>query len=165
MVYAHPGIGYVGHLAQELLLRRTGLRMTPVPYRSGAEVVRSLLAERDPAVHHHRLHQPALHPRRQAEGAGRRRRQPRAAAARGADPGGGARGALAGFEATVWHGILAPAGLPEALTTAANRVFNAVMRQPEVVRVIEQTQAGRSSAARRTQFAAFIRPSMPAGRR
>ena len=38
MVYAHPGIGYSGHLAQELFLRDLGLRMTPVPYRSGAEV-------------------------------------------------------------------------------------------------------------------------------
>ena len=53
MVYAHPGIGHASHLAQELILRRTDVQMTPVPYRSGAEVMRSLLQrdrERLPTV-------------------------------------------------------------------------------------------------------------------
>ena len=43
MPYAHPGIGHASHLAQELLLRRAEIQMTPVPYRSGAEVMRSLI--------------------------------------------------------------------------------------------------------------------------
>ena len=44
LVYAHPGIGYAGHLAQEQMNRDLGLKMTPVPYRSGAEVARSIIA-------------------------------------------------------------------------------------------------------------------------
>ena len=35
MPYAHPGIGYSGHLAQELMLRDLGLKMTPVPTAAG----------------------------------------------------------------------------------------------------------------------------------
>ena len=61
------------------------------------------------------------------------------------------------FEAVVWHGIVAPAGLPPDITAAANRVFNAVIQQPEVRQVVEQTQAGEVVGGTPEEFAAFIR--------
>jgi tripartite-type tricarboxylate transporter receptor subunit TctC len=153
MVYAHPGIGYVGHLAQEMFLRQTGIRMTPVPYRSGAEVVRSLLANETgssfitvstslPFLREGKL-------RALAVASGKRvallPEVPTVAET------------LPGFEAVVWHGIVAPAGLPAETVAAANRLFNAVMQQPEVRRVVEQTQAGEVVGGTAESFAAFIR--------
>ncbi|MFC7692550.1 Bug family tripartite tricarboxylate transporter substrate binding protein [Paeniroseomonas aquatica] len=156
MVYAHPGIGYSGHLAQELMLQRTGVKMTPVPYRSGAEVVRSLLANETqsciitistslPFIREGKVRALAV--------AGSRRVAllPDVPTVAEAMP-----EALGGFEANVWHGILAPAGLPPELAAAAARIFNAVLQQPEVRRVIEQTQAGEVVGGTPEQFAAFI---------
>ena len=44
LTYASPGVGHVTHLAPELLARQAGVRLTAVHYRSGADVLRSLLA-------------------------------------------------------------------------------------------------------------------------
>ncbi|MBV1798257.1 tripartite tricarboxylate transporter substrate binding protein [Siccirubricoccus sp. G192] len=153
MPYAHPGIGYVGHLAQELMLREAGVRMTPVPYRSGAEVVRSLVANDTtcsfitvstslPFVREGKLRALAV--------AGK--------APVAALPGVPVMAAtLPGFEAQVWHGIVAPAGLPAEIVAATNRVFNAVLRQPEVRRAVEQVQAGDVVGGTPEEFGAFIR--------
>jgi len=152
MVYSHPGVGYVGHLAQELFLRRTETRMTPVPYRSGAEVVRSLLSNETqssfitvstslPFIREGRVRALAV---ASAERVALLPDVPTIAET------------LPGFEATVWHGILAPAGLPAEMVGAANRIFNEVMRQAEVKRVVEQVQAGQVVGGTPEQFAAFI---------
>lgn len=151
--YAHPGIGYVGHLAQELMLRRAGLKMTPVPYRSGAEVLRSLLAAETQSA----IITVSTSLAQIREG------KVRALAVLGTEPVALLPGVptlaetLPGFEATVWHGIVGPAGMPPEMVAQANRVFNAVARQPEVVRSVEQTQAGAVVGGTPAQFAAFIK--------
>lgn len=153
MPYAHPGIGYIGHLAQELMLRQAGLKMTPVPYRSGAEVLRSLLANETqssiitvstslPQIREGKLKPLAVcatEPVALLPGV------PTLAAT------------LPGFQASVWHGIVGPAGMPAEVVAAANRAFNAVAQQPEVRRSVEQTQAGVVVGGPAAQFAAFIR--------
>ncbi|MBX9698255.1 MAG: tripartite tricarboxylate transporter substrate binding protein, partial [Acetobacteraceae bacterium] len=151
--YAHPGIGYIGHLAQELMIRRAGLRMTPIPYRSGAEVLRSLLAnETRSAIITVSTSLPQI-----------REGKLKALAVCGAAPVALLPGVprlaetLPGFEATVWHGIVGPAGLPPETVAAANRVFNAVAAQPEVRRSVEGTQAGEVVGGTAEQFAAVIR--------
>jgi tripartite-type tricarboxylate transporter receptor subunit TctC len=153
MPYAHPGVGYVGHLAQELMLRQAGLTMTPVPYRSGAEVLRSLLAnETQSAVITVSTSLPQV-----------REGKLKAIAVAGKGPVAQLPGVrplaetLPGFEATVWHGIVGPAGLPPEVVAAANRVFNAVVQQPEVRRSVEQIQAGEVVGGTPEQFAGFIR--------
>ena len=156
MVYAHPGIGYSGHLAQELMLQRTGVKMTPVPYRSGAEVVRSLLAnETQSAIITVSTTLPFIREGKvKALAVASRSRialLPNVPTVAEAMP-----ETLGGFEANVWHGILAPAGLPPELAATAARIFNAVMQQPEVKRVVEQTQAGEVVGGTPEQFAAFI---------
>ena len=151
--YAHPGIGYAGHLAQELMIRTLGLRMTPVPYRSGAEVVRSLLSkETDSAFITVSTSLPFIREgkiRALAVGS----RKP-VAALPGVPP---LADTIPDFEAVVWHGVVAPAGLPPDTTAAANRVFNAVIRQPEVRQQVEQVQAGEVVGGTAEEFAAFIR--------
>lgn len=151
--YAHPGVGYVGHLAQELMLRQAGVKMVPVPYRSGAEVVRSLVANETgssfitvstslPFIREGKVRALAV-----------ASKAPVAAL-----PGVPTMAAtLPGFEAQVWHGIVGPAGLPPEIVAQANRVFNAVIRQPEVRRVVEEVQAGEIVGGAPEEFAAFIR--------
>ncbi|MBX6742089.1 MAG: tripartite tricarboxylate transporter substrate binding protein [Acetobacteraceae bacterium] len=151
--YAHPGIGYVGHLAQELMLRQAGVKMVPVPYRSGAEVVRSLVAnETGSAFITVSTSLPFI-----------REGKVRALAVASKAPVPALPGVptmaatLPGFEAQVWHGIVGPAGLPPEIVAQANRVFNTVIRQPEVRRVVEEVQAGEIIGGTPEEFAAFIR--------
>ena len=47
--------------------------------------------------------------------------------------------------------------MPPEITAAANRVFNAVIRQPEVRQSVEQIQAGEVVGGTPEEFAAFIR--------
>ncbi|WP_187829957.1 Bug family tripartite tricarboxylate transporter substrate binding protein [Siccirubricoccus phaeus] len=151
-VYAHPGIGYVGHLAQELLLREIGARMTPVPYRSGAEALRSLLANETgsaiitvsttlPQIREGKLRAIAV-------------AAPRRVALLPDVP--TIAETVPGFQASVWHGIVGPAGLPAEIVQAANRIFNRAIQQPEVRQVVEQTQAGEVVGGTAEQFAVFI---------
>jgi len=152
MLYANPGNGYVGHLAQELMLKQAGARMTPVVYRSGAEVVRSLLAEETqstiitvstslPFVREGKIRALAV--------CGKERVRALPEVPTLAET-------LPGFEAQVWHGIVGPAGLPEPIVTAANRVFNAVLAQPDVRQAIEERQAGVAVGGSAESFGVFI---------
>ncbi|WP_165839025.1 Bug family tripartite tricarboxylate transporter substrate binding protein [Roseicella frigidaeris] len=152
MPYAHPGIGYSGHLAQELMNRDLGLRMVPVPYRSGAEVARSILAGETlstfmtvstalPFIHEGRMRALAVSTREPV------------ALLPGVPP---VAQALPGFEAVVWNGVVGPAGLPPAITLAANRVCNAILAEPAVAEAIRSRQAGEPVGGTPAQFAAFI---------
>ena len=153
MPYAHPGIGYIGHLAQELMIRQLGIRMTPVPYRSGAEVVRSLLAKDTESAF---ITVPPRCPSsaRASSGRwrwGRRRRFPGCRACRRSPP--------PCRISRRWCGTASSRrpGCRREITAAANRVFNAVIRQPEVRQSVEQVQAGEVVGGTPEQFAAFIR--------
>ncbi len=153
LTYAHPGIGYVTQLAQEQLLRQTGTRMVAVPYRSGAEVLRSLIAgECDCAIPTVSTALPFI-----------RDGKVRAIAVCSLAPVAQLPGVptlaatLPGFEVSVWHGIVGPAGMSPDLVAAANRVFNAIMRRPEVVAKVEATQAAQVAGGTPEQFAALIK--------
>jgi len=150
--YAHPGIGYAGHLAQEQMNRDLGLKMTPVPYRSGAEVARSIIAGETqstlmtvstslPFVREGKMQALAVssqHPVPQLPGV------PPIAAT------------LPGFEALVWHGIVGPAGLPGDLTAAINRTCNAIIAEPAVREPTIARQAAFMVGGTPQQFATFI---------
>ena len=150
--YAHPGIGYSGHLAQEMMLRDLGLKMTPVPYRSGAEVARSMLSAETlstfmtvstalPFIREGKVKALAVSSR-----------QP-VALLPGVPP---LAATLPGFEALVWNGILGPAGMEPGVVAAANRICNAVLAEPAVRDSVRERQAGVVVGGTPEQFGAFI---------
>jgi tripartite-type tricarboxylate transporter receptor subunit TctC len=152
MPYAHPGIGYSGHLAQEAMNRALGLRMTPIPYRSGAEVARSIIAgETASTLMTVSTALPFV-----------RDGKVRALAVTTAGPVAQLPGVpplatlLPGFEATVWNGILGPAGMAPDVVAAANRACNAVLAEAAVREGIMGRQAGIVVGGTPEQFGAFI---------
>lgn len=152
MIYAHPGIGHASHLAQELLLRAAGIRMTPVPYRSGAEVLRSVIqGETETAFPTVSTALPFIRDNRvkaiAVGSAGPVPLLPGVAPVASLYP---------GFEANVWHGIVAPAGLPAEITAAANRIFNLIAAMPEFRRQVETTQAAQVVGGTPEAFARHI---------
>lgn len=152
MPYAHPGIGYSGHLAHEMMLRDLGLRMTPVPYRSGAEVARSMLSAETlstfmtvstalPFIREGKVRALAVSSRGPV------------ALLPGVPP---LAATLPGFEALVWNGILGPAGMDPGVVAAANRIFNAIMAEPAVAASVRDRQAAEVVGGTPEQFGSFI---------
>jgi tripartite-type tricarboxylate transporter receptor subunit TctC len=64
---------------------------------------------------------------------------------------------IPGFDVSVWHGIVGPAGMDPALATRINSVFNQVLQVPSVRTAITQAQAADIIGGTPQQFDAFIK--------
>ncbi|MBW8267921.1 Bug family tripartite tricarboxylate transporter substrate binding protein [Caldovatus aquaticus] len=150
--YASPGVGHVTHLAPELLARLAGVKLSAVHYRSGADVIRSLLAGETeftfpsvstalPFIREGKVRPIALGTPRPVPAL------PEVPAVAAMFP---------GFEAMTWHGIVGPAGMDPALVQQIHRVFHAIITAPEVKSAVETRQAAEVVASTPQQFAALI---------
>ena len=152
-VFSSAGNGNGSHLFMELFLKRAGIRMVHVPYRSGAEMVTALV--RGDAQFGFPTVSSALTMIRDGK----------ARAVAVSTPGGtpvlpgipAVDTVLPGFNCAVWHGILAPAGIDPALAERINQVFNSIIAMPDVQSRIFESQAGRVVGGTPADFAAHIR--------
>lgn len=152
ITYASPGVGHVSHLAAELLARRAGVKFTAVHYRSGSDVLRSLLAGETeftfPSV------STALPFIREGKARALAIGTPRPVPALPDVP--AVAATYPGFEAMTWHGIEGPAGMDPALANRINAVFHAIVTNPEVKSTLETRQAAEVIAGTPAEFAALI---------
>lgn len=152
LTYASPGVGHVTHLAPEMLARRAGVKFTAVHYRSGADVLRSLLAgETDftfPSV------STALPFIRDGKARPIAIGTPSPVPTLPGVPAVAAQ--FAGFEAMTWHGIVGPAGMDAAMVQQINRVFRAIITSAEVKAFVENRQAAEVVAGTPAEFGALI---------
>jgi tripartite-type tricarboxylate transporter receptor subunit TctC len=150
--YSSAGNGNGSHLFMALFLKEAGVRMVHVPYRSGAEMVTSLI--RGDA----QFGFPTV-----SSGIG----QIRQGNARAIGIGNAAgtpllpdvpaiSSVLPGFETAVWHGIVAPAGMDPALAQQINAVFARIAAMPDVKQRIFDAQAGTVVGGSPADFAAHI---------
>lgn len=150
--YASAGIGNGSHLFMELFLREADIRMTHVPYRSGAEAATAVVrSETDFSF------LSVSSSLQQVRGG---TMKPIAVAARQRIPAlpdvGLVADVIANFETNIWHGIAGPAGMDQAVVAAANRVFDRIAAMPEVAEQVARVQAGRMVGGSPQQFAEFI---------
>lgn len=150
--YASPGVGHVTHLAPELLARRAGVKFTAVHYRSGADVLRSLLAGETeftfPSV------STALPFIREGKARPIAIGSPRPVPTLPGVPAVSAQ--FPGFEAMTWHGISGPAGMEAGLAQQINRVFRDIITSAEVKSFVETRQAAEVVAGTPAEFAALV---------
>lgn len=127
--YASGGQGVPGHLAAEMFLAATGVRMTHIPYKGPAAALQDLVGG---TVHCGFLATPTAMPHVKG---GRliglavtsARRSPIAVDLPTMDEAG-----IAGFEASFGQLLLAPKGTPPEVVAALNEAFGAALVQPEV---------------------------------
>jgi tripartite-type tricarboxylate transporter receptor subunit TctC len=151
--YASAGLGNWTHLFMAYLNSRAGIDQVNVVYRSGAEMLTSLLrGDADTAIitvstslgqvrdgKIRALAGVSMRPMRQLPGV---------------PPAGQT---IPGFDVSVWHGIVGPAGMDAALVARINGIFNQVLQVPQVRTAIAEAQAAEIVGGTPQQFDAFIK--------
>jgi tripartite-type tricarboxylate transporter receptor subunit TctC len=154
--YSSAGIGNWTHLFMAYLNSQAGIDQVNVIYRSGAEMLTALLRnDADTAIitvstslgqikegKIRALAGASMQPMRQLPDT---------------PPVGQT---IPGFDVSVWHGIVGPAGMDPALVTRINGIFNQVLQVPAVRNAITETQAAEIVGGTPQQFDAFIKSEL-----
>jgi tripartite-type tricarboxylate transporter receptor subunit TctC len=154
--YASAGIGNWTHLYMAYLNSQAGIDQVNVVYKSGSEMLLSLLrGEADTAIItvSTSLGQVRDGKIRALAGASMRP-MPQLP---DTPPAGRT---IPGFDVSVWHGIVGPAGMDPALANRINAVFNQVLQVPSVRTAITQAQAADIIGGTPQQFDAFIKSEL-----
>ena len=151
--YASAGVGNWTHLFMAYLNSQAGIDVVNVIYRSGAEMLTSLLRnDADTAVItvSTSLGQIKEGKIRALAGAATRpmRQLPDTPPVSQTIP---------GFDVSVWHGIVGPAGMDPALVARINGVFAQVLQVPSVRTAITEAQAADIVGGTPAEFDAFIK--------
>ena len=129
VTFASPGNGTVSHLAGELLQRASGVKFTHVPYKGAAQAMTDLLGGQVQSFM-------SSVPSALAQIKGGRLRAIAVTSAKRAaempEVPAIAESGYAGFDATTWYGLLAPAGTPAAVIKRLNAEVNRVLGMPDV---------------------------------
>ena len=154
--YASAGIGNWTHLFMAYLNRQAGIEQANIIYKSGAEMLLSLIrGDSDTAII---TVSTSLGQVRDGK--------VRALAGTSARPMSQlpdvppVAKTLPGFEVTVWHGIVGPAGMGAALVSRINGVFNQVLHEPSVNKAITVAQAADIVGGTPQQFDTFIKSEL-----
>jgi tripartite-type tricarboxylate transporter receptor subunit TctC len=153
LTYAAPSVGHPTHLADELFLAQAGARSEAVQYRSGAEVLRALVAKDTDWAIISVSSALSFIQEGKVKALGVANPTP-VAALPGVPP---IAATLPGFAATTWHGISGPAGMASDLVMRINEVFNTIMARPEVRETLIRTQGAEFVGGSPEAFAGFIR--------
>jgi tripartite-type tricarboxylate transporter receptor subunit TctC len=128
MSYASGGQGVPGHLAAEMFLAATGLRMTHIPYKGPAAALQDLMGG---TVQCGFLATPTVMPHVKSGkltglAVTTAKRSPIAMELPTMSEAG-----ITGYEASFGQVLLAPKGTPPAVVAALNEAFGAVLAQPD----------------------------------
>jgi tripartite-type tricarboxylate transporter receptor subunit TctC len=154
--YASAGIGNWTHLYMAYLNSQAGIEQVNVAYRSGAEMLTSLLKnEADTAIITLSTSLGQIREGKVRALAGLSMRpMPQLP---DTPPAGRT---IPGFDVAVWHGVVAPAGMEPALVARLNGIFNQVLQQPQVRSAIEVSQAADIVGGPPDKFDAFIKSEL-----
>jgi tripartite-type tricarboxylate transporter receptor subunit TctC len=151
--FGSSGIGGAHHLSGEMLKMMTGIELTHVPYKGGGPAATDLVAGHIPLMFE--LGYSALPNLR----AGKLRPLAVTSSKRLAvlpDVPTMAEAGVPGFESYNWQGVIAPAGTPAAIIARLNAELNAILKDPEIRKSIEDTGA-QVGGGTPEEFASFIR--------
>jgi tripartite-type tricarboxylate transporter receptor subunit TctC len=152
LFYASIGNGSEHHLSMELLKRAAGIDLTHVPYKGGGPAALGVIAGNTaamfgggsvvPLIKSGQLHALAV------TGAKRSKVLPDLPAIAEFYP---------GYEVTLWQGLFAPVGTPDAVVERLRREAAAVRVLPEVAQKLANAGAGEPWVATDAEFVAQIR--------
>jgi tripartite-type tricarboxylate transporter receptor subunit TctC len=146
------GLGSVTHLAIGLFEEKTGTKLNHVPYRGGAPMLQDLLAGQVAAAF---VVAGAIAPhvkagKLRALGVASRRREPLLPDVPTMDEAG-----LADFRATIWFGLFAPKGTPDAILDRLHAATQAALEE-EKTKAIWIEHGARVEPESRAEFGRFV---------
>lgn len=155
--YASSGSGAAAHLAAELFKSMTKTDMVHIPFKGAAPALTDVLAGRSQLIFATAL---SVQPHLQAN-----RLRPLAVTTLKRmdtmpDLPTVAEAGVPGFEASTWHGLVAVAGTPRAVTDRLNKEVNAVLQDPQVRKFLE-SQGAIVQGGTADKFAAHIKAEIP----
>ena len=150
--FGSGGNGTAEHMVYELFKRRTGIEAQHIPYRGGAQVYTDLIAGQIQLMFNNQLGATQYIRGGQLRAAGitGQKRSPQLPELPTFEEQG-----IADFNASVWWGIMAPAGLPRPVLAQLNQMFNAAIASPEMKSRLESLGA-QPVGGSAEQFAAFF---------
>jgi tripartite-type tricarboxylate transporter receptor subunit TctC len=133
--YGSSGVGTSTHLAAELFQIRTGTKMTHVPFRSSNEVMTALIGGHiDLAFDNITLAWPQAQAGK-VHALGVTSTTPSATAPE-VPP---VAASIAGFDATSWHGLFAPAGTPQPVIDRLYKAVRFALDDPDTQKKLEKS--------------------------
>ncbi|MCR0985153.1 Bug family tripartite tricarboxylate transporter substrate binding protein [Roseomonas populi] len=153
LVYASAGVGSYQHIDLETFARRAGINLVHLPLRGAGEIVPVLLRG-DAQITEFNVSAAAPHIE-----AGRMRPLAIVARQRLAAYPDTPTTVEAGFPdlvTTLWNGLFAPAGTPDALIAALHRHVVSILRDPEVLAALERQAVRATPSDSPAAFAAYL---------
>ena len=153
IAFASPGNGATPHMAVELFAKAAGIALQHVPYRGGAQAITDTIGGQVPLVAVNAL-EALPHVR-----SGKLKVLAALSASRTAifpDVPTIAESGYPGFEASVWYGLVAPAGTPPAVLTRLQAELQKALATTEV-RERMTSVGGEVTPGSSAQFAALVR--------
>ena len=136
--YASSGQGTPYHMAGELFKAMAGIDVVHVPYRNSGEarsgVIGGQVQMMIDAV-------TAMAPNIARRSGARARHHRQDALGRAADVPTASEAGVPGYEATIWLGLMAPAGTPKPIIDKLNAAVNAAVKRPDIVKLWTQQGA------------------------
>ena len=155
--YASSGSGAAAHLAAELFKSMTKTDMVHIPFKGAVPALTDVLAGRSQLIFATAL---SVQPHLQAN----RLRPLGVTTLKRMDTMPNlptiAESGVPGFEASTWHGLVAVAGTPRAVTAKLNAEVNAVLKDPQVSKFLE-SQGAIIEGGTAEKFAGFIKSEIP----
>jgi len=151
--FASPGFGSTAHLAMELLMSMSGVRMAHVPYKSGGAAFISVQSGEMLMMFGNVMSslQHVRSGRVRALGVTSLRRA-------GAAPDIPAIAeSYPGYEASTWYGLLAPVGTPRDIVARLHKAVVATVNDPATAKLFSDGGADAVASASPEEFSAFIR--------
>lgn len=152
------GAGTPGHLAGEMFKSETKLQFTHVPYKGGSPAITDLIGGQIDFMF---TTIPGVLPHVKAGSL-------RALAVTSPERSSAmpdvptmAESGLPGFQAVSWHGIVAPAGTPDAVVAQLNQALTGALAAPEVKQRLME-EGARASGVNTAEFGKFIQTEMAA---
>ena len=149
--YGSQGVGSAGYLSAEMLRRITGVQLTHVPYKGGAEITTALLANELQLAFMSSTTAQAMKARIRAIAVTSINRDPALPDVPSMHEAG-----VKGYDASFWFGLLAPAGTPAVIVNRLNRALLETLADREVVQPV-QNQGLNPAPSTPQEFAARIK--------
>ena len=152
--YGSPGFGSTAHLAMELLMSMSKIRMMHVPYKSGGAAFIAVQSGETPMMFGNIMSSltHVKNGRLRALGVTSLKR-----AGAAPDIPTIAETGLPGYEANTWYGVLAPAATPREVVVKLHKAVVTAAHDPQVVKLFTDSGADMSPSASPEEFAGVIR--------